>query len=159
MAKRQTKVIRRTVKNRIKKDGTKGSSNWGGRRPGAGRKTDAEFLNIRDQSVKSFRERYDILPLDYAMCIINDIDPRTKEPHSYSSEQKKWAVSIATPYLNARLSSVQLTGADNGPIKYSVDVRKLSEEELLSLERIMSKAAITETENNTDEEPQHVETD
>lgn len=148
--KRVTKVVPRVKKNRIKKDGTKGNPNWGGKRKGAGRPTIEEEMKRRDHSVQAYRTRYLIQPLNYVMCILNDLNPKTFEPlrRPYSDAKKEWAVEKAIPYLHHRLAAMQLTGADNGPVKHTVDVRKLSDQELLELEKIMSKAQEVITEEN-----------
>lgn len=152
MVKRVTIPRKRVIKGRIKKDGTVGKPTWGGKKANGGRPTLQEEMRRRDQSVKSFRSRYLIQPLDYAMCILNDIDPKTHEAvkKPYSDMDKKWAVSVATPYLNQRLSALQVTGANEGPVQYSVDVRKLSDDELAHLEKIMSKASLPIIDNDNE---------
>lgn len=150
--KKRTIVRKRVIKGRIKKDGTPGKPTWGGKRPNGGRPTIEEEMRKRDQSVQSFRNRYPLQPLDYAMCILNGLNSqdRTKKK-KYSETDKKWAAQMAAPYLNQRLSALQVTGADNGPIQYSVDVRKLSDDELLHLEKIMSKASMPIDDENEDD--------
>jgi hypothetical protein len=43
----------------------------------------------------------------------------------------------AAPYLHQKSSSLELTGADEGPVQYSMDLTKLSDEELMAFERIL----------------------
>ena len=131
---------REEKKPKLKKDGTPKKS--GGYRANAGRPPGLQSKKLA-QTVMSFRERYPIQPLDHFMSILNN----DKEPKS----RRDYAAEKALPFLNQRLSAVQLTGENGGPVRYAIDVTKLSDEELSFLERVMTKAAAPMAENDNDE--------
>ena len=127
----------------------------GGARPGAGRKrklVDVVDPGVADrktrQEVMHFRDRYDLMPLDYCMRIVNGLDTRTGEPLSkeeYRKQQQRRddMAKHACSFLHSKLSSIEVSGQGGGPIKHSVDIYKLSDEELALFEQLLSKSMVT----------------
>lgn len=58
---------------------------------------------------------------------------------------------VDTDIGDPRLAAVEVTGKDRGPIQHSIDVTKLSDEELLIFERIIAKAQVPSVEIDHDE--------
>jgi hypothetical protein len=90
------------------------------------------------------------MPLEHMLSIINKPDmPLTKKS---SEEEKTKARELtqrkddmaraAAPYVHARLAAIEINGGIKHEIKHSLDLTKLSDEELLVLERIFSKAQV-----------------
>jgi hypothetical protein len=63
------------------------------------------------------------------------------DPAQPNSRKDAMAIAAA-PFLHSRLSAVQLTGADGGPIKHSIDLTKFTDDELATFERLMSKSQV-----------------
>jgi hypothetical protein len=90
--------------------GTKGAPKTGGRSKGTpNRATAATAAAIAASG---------LTPLDYMLEVMRD--------ESADLERRLEAARAAAPYVHSRLSSVQLTGANGGPI----DVNCLSDDEL-----------------------------
>jgi len=81
------------------------------------------------------------MPLDYCLQLINDPE--------VSRAEKLEAARICSPYLHVRLSSIQVTNdKPNEPVTSRViDVSKLSDNELVELRRILTKATPVVLEN------------
>jgi hypothetical protein len=120
----------------------------GGKREGAGRKK-----GVRDQkrmasqvtgpvlgrSFKEYQRCYNVHPLDFLLGVLNgEVMERLKngklvEP---SLATRLNAAKAAAPYMHKRR-----TEADPlNPMRYSMDLTKLTDEELAILERILIKA-------------------
>ncbi len=106
----------------------------GGRRPGAGRPK-GSIERFTSGNLKHFRERYPIMPLDHMMGVVN-APPGTP---GVTDARRDEMAKAAAPYVHQKLSSLEL-GAEKGPVQYSMDLTKLSDEELMLFERIVIKA-------------------
>ena len=91
----------------------------GGPRPGSGRKPGTP--NKRTLKTQEHVEGSGITPLDYMLSVMRD---GAEEPR-----QRLAAAQAAAPYVHAKLSSVELTGKDGGPLetKSTIDPTKLSD--------------------------------
>ncbi len=119
----------------------------GGRRVGAGRKkgslSTTGFGGVHFQhTLQSYQRRFNTHPLDLLLAIIND-EVRGKDGKltELPLALKIEAAKAAAPYLHRKLpQAVELDGPDGGPLRYSMDLTKLNDEELLLFERIVIKA-------------------
>lgn len=104
----------------------------GGKRDGAGRKagTPNKATQERQKKVASTG----ITPLDYMLKVMRD----DKADASRRDEMAK----AAAPYVHPKLASTQHTGPRGGPIQ-TVDLSKMSDEDLDRLEAILGPIAIT----------------
>jgi hypothetical protein len=116
----------------------------GGARARAGRKKGTRSGRAIFEA-KSLRERFPIFPLEFMLMVLNDVD----EPAAFRADMAK----AAAPYIHPRLAAVEVTGKDRGP-EPSLDLSKLSDEELSILERIVAKAQKTVTIDNDEVVPQ-----
>ncbi len=119
----------------------------GGRRVGAGRKkgsrSTTSFGGVHFQrTVRSYQRRFKTHPLDLLLGIINDeVRDKDGKPTELPLALKLEAAKVAAPYLHRKLpQAVELDGTDGGPLRYSMDLTKLSDEELMLFERIVIKA-------------------
>jgi hypothetical protein len=94
------------------------------------------------RTIDEIRTTYDILPLDHMLNILND----EQEP----AERRDRMAMAAAPYVHSRLTATEITGAERGPVKYSVDLKKLSNEQLVQLERIMTVCSVPQPANDDD---------
>jgi hypothetical protein len=104
----------------------------GGKRIGAGRKAGAATKRTRAIADKAAAEG--LTPLEVMLKAMRE-----------HADNKRWdeAASIAkdaAPYMHAKLSSIQHTGRNGGPIQ-TVDLTKLSGDELDQLESIFGPLA------------------
>jgi hypothetical protein len=79
----------------------------GGKRPGAGRKpnTPNKATQKRQEEVAASG----LTPLDYMLSVLrNDLEP---------PEMRFEAAKAAAPYVHPKLSSIESSGKDGGPIK------------------------------------------
>ena len=104
----------------------------GGRRPGAGRPK-GSVERFTSGNLKHFRERYPLQPLDHMMDIIN-APPGTK---GVTNARRDRMAMAAAPYLHQRLSALE---PEKEEPQYSMDLTKLTDEELLAFERMLIKA-------------------
>lgn len=115
-------------RNYLKKGG------HGGRRAGAGRKPASNGVAER------YRERYPMLPLDYLLCIAGTgVDPVTGK--KATARRMERAAIAAMPYVHRRLAPVAAEELKPQP-KFGLDLSKLSDDELVVLERIYAKSQI-----------------
>ncbi len=119
----------------------------GGRRVGAGRKKGSlsltGFGGVHFQrTLQSYQRRFKTHPLDLLLAIINDeVRGKDGKPTELPVALKLEAAKAAAPYLHRKLpQAVELDGTDGGPIRYSMDLTKLTDEELMALERMLIKA-------------------
>lgn len=84
----------------------------GGKRLGAGRKKGEP--NKRTAEAQDNAKATGIMPLEYLLTVMRDAggDPRTRLS----------AAMAAAPYVHAKLSSIEVSGADGGPIDHSLTV-------------------------------------
>lgn len=88
------------------------SKSKGGARPGAGRKKGEP--NRRTIETQAKAQESGITPLDYMLNVMrNDLE----EPRARLA-----AAQAAAPYVHAKLSSIELSGKDGGPIDHSLTV-------------------------------------
>jgi hypothetical protein len=90
---------------------TKGSKPGPGRPKGTKNKATSE----REARIAALG----ITPLDYLMSIVAD--------ETASLEDRKDAAKAAAPYVHPKLSSVEVSGPEGGPIEHAVDVSGLSD--------------------------------
>ncbi len=107
-------------------------SGHGGRRPGAGR-PQGSIERFTSRNLKHFRERYPIQPLDHMMKIIN-APPGAK---GVTNARRDKMAMAAAPYLHQRLSALE---PEKEPVQNVMDLSKLTDDELIALERIVIKA-------------------
>ncbi len=107
----------------------------GGRRPGAGRPK-GSIERFTSSNLKHFRERYPVSPLDHMMSVVN-APPGTP---GVTNARRDEMAKAAAPYIHQKLSSLELTGAEKEPVRYSMDLTKLSDDELMLFERMLIKA-------------------
>jgi hypothetical protein len=104
----------------------------GGSRPGAGRPK-GSIERFTSGNLKHFRERYPIQPLDHMMNVIN-APPRTK---GVTDARRDRMAMAAAPYLHQRLCTLE---PEEEPPEYSMDLTKLTDDELIAFERMLIKA-------------------
>ena len=88
------------------------NSKRGGARKNAGRKPGAATNKTREIANKA--SEAGITPLEYILSVMRD---ETTEPRERLS-----AAVAAAPYMHAKLSSVEVSGKDGGPIDHSLRV-------------------------------------
>jgi hypothetical protein len=111
---------------------TEKNNGHGGKRPGAGRPK-GSVERFTSHNLKHFRERYPIQPLDHMMNVIN-VPPGTK---GVTNARRDRMAVAAAPYLHQRLSALE---PEKEPPKCSMDLTKLTDDELIAFERILIKA-------------------
>ncbi len=79
----------------------------GGKRPGAGRKKGVP--NKRTQEVQAAVEASGLSPLDYMLGVMRNTAAEPRERLN--------AAVAAAPYVHAKLSAVEVTGANGGAIQ------------------------------------------
>lgn len=132
-----------------RRDGAR-KGNRGGRRAGAGRpkgrRNKAATLRQEKEAIKDFQNRFDLLPLQYMVNVMRD---PTVEP-----ARRDAMARAAAPFFHPRLSAVDVRSTQKPP-RHSIDLRKLSDEQLLQLEQIVSVAGqvIDEAGNEQDDAP------
>ena len=104
----------------------------GGRRPGAVRPK-GSIERFTSRNLKHFRERYPIQPLDHMMNVIN-APPGTK---GVTNAQRDRMAMAAAPYLHQRLCALE---PEEEEPRYSMDLTKLTDDELIAFERMLIKA-------------------
>jgi hypothetical protein len=77
---------------------------------------------------------YSIMPLDHLLGILN-APPGTT---GVSDARRDFVAKAAAPYLHPRLMASD--GKDQVPVQYSMDLTKLTDEELMLFERMLIKA-------------------
>lgn len=98
----------------------------GGQRIGAGRPKGA--ISKRSKVfIKSLLQEFPITPLKYLLTIVND--------RQASPELRFAAAKAAAPYMHPRLASI----AVHAEKKWSIDPRKLTDEELKQFEHLLEK--------------------
>jgi hypothetical protein len=92
--------------------------------------------NDHGQEVHAFRSRYGVQPLEYMLKVIND----DKLPMQLRCDMAE----AALPFLHQKLKPIGIDdlGAPEvgGPEEHSLDLSKLTDEELEQLEQILAKA-------------------
>lgn len=118
-------------------------NNNGGRRPGAGRPKGATASRTL-RYLGSLHRRYPILPLERMMAVIND--------QNASDERRDAAARNAAPYYHPKLAPLIID--KKGEQRYSVDVDKLGDDELIQFERLLLKCQVpvNDDEEDGDEE-------
>ncbi len=113
----------------------------GGRRAGAGRPKGA-MAKRTFRYLGSLREKYTLLPLEHMLEVLND--------QNASPERRDAAAKCAAPYFHPRLSVVLLEEKEMKTC--SIDFDKLTDDELITLEHLISKSQMPIDENADDEE-------
>lgn len=124
----------------------------GGFRPGSGRPKGALTKQQR-YTLGYYRSQFAVQPLDYFLSILNgepqmveiekEVDGEkviTLEMRKPTKADRMEAAKAAAPYMHQRLTAVQMTGADGESLQQKIDVTKLTDEELNTLEAICIKA-------------------
>lgn len=122
----------------------KPKSRRGGARPGAGKKDGPRY----QKRLRSFRERYPVFPLEHLMDVLNSDAP---------AEERFRAAVQAAPYVHPRLAAIQIQQLQEP--QHSLDLTKLTDEELIFFERILAKAQITHPVTEADHQPRLIEHD
>lgn len=102
----------------------------GGSRPGAGRKKGAP--NKASQKRQAEVAASGITPLDYMLKVMRDDEA--------DASRRDEMAKAAAPYVHPKLSAMQHTGKDGGPIQH-VDLTNATEEQLAALEAIFGPLA------------------
>jgi hypothetical protein len=84
-----------------------------------------------EAQLQAIRSQYEILPLEYAMAVLNN----KREPN----ERRQWAASQAMGFVHSKLAAVDVRQIEPPP-RYTLDLSKLTDEELIELRRITAKA-------------------
>lgn len=79
----------------------------GGARPGAGRKKGEP--NKKTAETRAAVEASGMTPLEYMLHVMRDAGE--------DSPRRLAAAAAAAPYVHAKLSSIELTGANGGPVE------------------------------------------
>lgn len=116
----------------------------GGKRAGAGRKKGMASSNrlgavTFNKTYESYLRRFHVHPLDLMLGILNDeVKDRNKrgKPVAVSLAVKLDAAKAAAPYLHRR----RVDETEDVPMHYSMDLTKLSDDELIAFERMLIKA-------------------
>lgn len=122
--------------------------NHGGRRAGAGRprKVHNQSPTIKGEAkaIKDFAKRNNgMLPLDHMLSVMRD--PEVKD------ERRDAMARAAAPYFHPRLSALDVR-SNAKPTRNSIDLRKLTDEQLLQLEQIVAVAGQVIDEEGTPQE-------
>jgi hypothetical protein len=119
----------------------------GGKREGAGRKKGVPDQKkmasqvtrpVLGRSFKEYQRRYDVHPLDFLLGILNgEIRERKGRSFVEPSLSRKLAAAVAAaPYMHKKRTEDD----PMSPLRYSMDLTKLTDEELALFERILIKA-------------------
>lgn len=103
------------VEKESKKINKSSTNSKGGARPGAGRKPGAP--NKKTQELQRAVESSGMTPLAYMLTVMRD---EAEEPR-----QRLAAAQAAAPYVHSKLSSVELTGQDGGPVQITTIERRI----------------------------------
>ena len=91
----------------------KPSKTKGGARPGSGRKPGSP--NKKTAEVQKAVAESGITPLEYMLTVMRAPEAEPRE--------RLAAASMAAPYVHAKLSSIEVSGVDGGPIDHSLTVK------------------------------------
>jgi hypothetical protein len=108
----------------------------GGPRPGSGRPPGPRPIP------QSLRERFPIMPLEHMLAVLND--------KRQSKSRRDDMAKAAAPFVHARVAPRAKAEGDGNIQTSSIDVTKLTDEELAFFERIMAKAAVMVTLDSDD---------
>lgn len=145
-------------------------SKRGGKRPGAGRPKGIPYAESRPGANrnKSLRERYPVWPLEHMLSVLNQPDVIVPKKNGKNGKEienleelkvqaekvaaaKMDAAKAAAPYLHPRLAQVDINST-NRQVKHSLDLSKMTDEELAFFERIVAKTQVVVLDNETGEE-------
>ncbi len=110
----------------------------GGRRAGAGRPKGA-VSKRSERSIASLTNKYPEMPRDYMLRVMND--PRA------SNARRDAMARYAAPYVHPKLATIQVRRVQ----RYSVDIEKLTDEELAGFERLLLKCQVPDNERTNEE--------
>lgn len=102
----------------------------GGARPGAGRKPGSK--SKRTQKVAKAAVKSGISPLEYMLQVMRNSRADTKRRDDMAK--------AAAPFVHPRLATMAHTGPNGGPIQ-TVDLSKLSDDQLAALEPVLASLA------------------
>lgn len=126
----------------------------GGARPGAGRPKGVPNKLRIIPSLKgepmAMRQRYEVMPLDHMLKVINTVcvQKRDENDEQFAKRcemhkiRQDAAARAAAPFMHYRLASIEVSGKDGEPIKHQVDLSRLSDDELVTLQRLTRKAEL-----------------
>lgn len=103
------------------------------------------------QGAKSLRERFPIFPLEYMLTVLNDVD----KPAAFRADMAR----AAAPYIHPRLVAVEISEKNKPQTKQSIDVTKLTDDELAFLERLIMKSQTTTVIDNDPQDAPMIEYD
>lgn len=78
----------------------------GGARPGAGRKPGSVTKRTREIAERAIQEG--LTPLEYLLRVLRD--------EGMDTETRMDAAKSAAPYIHPKLSAIEVTGQDGGPV-------------------------------------------
>jgi hypothetical protein len=87
----------------------------GGKRPGAGRKKGVP--NKKTQAVLEKIAESGLTPLEYMLKVMRD--------EGEDSHRRLTAAQAAAPYVHAKLSSIEVSGKDGGPVEITTITRRI----------------------------------
>lgn len=127
------------------------SNGHGGARANAGGGPRRVEVRSLKNEVLYLRAKYKKMPLNHLLEILNNKPPpriQDEDAQPYLARRKAhqarqdWAAQTAAPFMHHRLSAIEISGPDGGPIHQKVDITKLTGEELDALEKLVRKASI-----------------
>jgi len=119
---------------------TKQSTN-GGQRPGAGRPKGSAARRTENY-LRSLKQKYRSWPLELLVEVYND--------QNASLEHRLFAAKSAAPYCHRKLAP--LTVEEKPERRYTVDVDKLDNDELVEFERLLLKCQVPVEDQMEDED-------
>lgn len=99
------------------------SNGRGGARKGAGRKAGSSTTKTREIADKAAQEG--ITPLEYMLHVMRNEPREDMEPRDYLQAVvlRFEAAKAAAPYIHPKLSAVEVTGSEGGPVLNEIVIR------------------------------------
>lgn len=120
---------------------TETANSNGGRRRGAGRPKGSTARRTENY-LRSLRQKYPLWPLEHFMQVLND--------HNADPERRDFAAKNAAPYCHRKLAP--LVVEEKRERRYSVDLKKLDDKELIDFERLILKCQVLVDHEEQDED-------
>jgi hypothetical protein len=113
----------------------------GGKRPGAGRPKGSAARRTENY-LRSLRQKYPSWPLDFLMQVQHD--------QRVTLELRLYAAKSAAPYCHRKLAPLAVE--EKPERRYSADLDKLDDDELVQFERLLMKSQVPVEDQVGDEE-------
>lgn len=143
-------------KKKLAKNARPNGRNWGGARKGAG-----SHGGAKRHTVQHYMDKYPVMPLDHMLEVLNAPEPTKPKTNGNGKDadkakkhyegmvrryeaRKDDMAKAAAPFMHARLSNVELKGELEQKVQHSLDLKKLSDDELMLLEKLVSKSQIVD---------------